>query len=77
MIRRVVAALAVVLLVGAAALALGAKSDDDGGSKTYNLLFDNAFGLTEGGDFKVAGVRAGKTDDLQGRDGRAGARSRP
>ena len=61
MIRRVVAALAVVLLVGAAALALGAKADDDGGSKTYNLLFDNAFGLTEGGDFKVAGVRAGKT----------------
>jgi virulence factor Mce-like protein len=60
-IRRVAAAVAVVLLVGAAALALGAKSDDDGGSKTYNLLFDNAFGLTEGGDFKVAGVRAGKT----------------
>ena len=38
--------------------------------------FDNAFGLTEGGDFKVAGVRAGKTDDIQGREGRAGARSR-
>jgi virulence factor Mce-like protein len=60
-IRRVAAALAVVLLVGAAALSLGAKSDDDGGGKTYNLLFDNAFGLTEGGDFKVAGVRAGST----------------
>ena len=66
MIRRVVAALAVVLLVGAAALALGAKSDDDGGGgKTYNLLFDNAFGLTEGGDFKVAGVRAGKTTSFK------------
>ena len=61
MIRRVLSALAVVLLAGAAALGLGAKSDDDGGKKTYNLLFDNAFGLTEGGDFKVAGVRAGKT----------------
>jgi phospholipid/cholesterol/gamma-HCH transport system substrate-binding protein len=60
-IRRVLSALAVVLLAGAAALGLGAKSDDDGGKKTYNLLFDNAFGLTEGGDFKVAGVRAGKT----------------
>src|SRR3954465_737464 len=59
------AALAVVLLVGAAALSLGAKSDDDGGSKTYNLLFDNAFGLTEGGDFKVAGVRAGKTSTFK------------
>jgi len=63
-IRRVAAALAVVLLVGAAALSLGAKSDN-GGSKTYNLLFDNAFGLTEGGDFKVAGVRAGKTTSFK------------
>jgi virulence factor Mce-like protein len=60
-IRRVVSAFAIVLLAGAAALALGAKNDDSGGSKTYKLLFDNAFGLTEGGDFKVAGVRAGKT----------------
>jgi phospholipid/cholesterol/gamma-HCH transport system substrate-binding protein len=61
MIRRLVSALALVLVAGAAALALGAKSDGDGGKKTYQLLFDNAFGLTEGGDFKVAGVRAGKT----------------
>jgi virulence factor Mce-like protein len=59
--RRLVSVLAVVLLTVAAALALGAKSKDDGGSKTYYLYFDNAFGLTEGGDFKVAGVRAGKT----------------
>ena len=34
-------------------------------SKTYELLFDNAFGLTEGGDFKVAGVRAGKTSEFK------------
>ncbi len=61
MTRRIVTAIAVILLVAVAALALGARSDDDGGSKTYELLFDNAFGLTEGGDFKVAGVRAGKT----------------
>ena len=61
MTRRVLSVIAVLLLVTAAALALGAKSDDDGGSKTYELLFDNAFGLTEGGDFKVAGVRAGQT----------------
>jgi virulence factor Mce-like protein len=64
-IRRVAAALAIVLLVGAAALALGAKSDDGGDAKTYKLLFDNAFGLTEGGDFKVAGVRAGKTTSFK------------
>jgi virulence factor Mce-like protein len=64
-IRRVAAALALMLLVGAAALAIGAKSSDGGGTKTYNLLFDNAFGLTEGGDFKVAGVRAGKTSSFK------------
>jgi ABC-type transporter Mla subunit MlaD len=57
-----IAAVALVLgLVSGAALTVGAKQDEDTGSKTYNLLFDNAFGLTEGGDFKVAGVRAGKT----------------
>jgi len=53
----------VALVLGAvcgAALSVGAK-DEDTGSKTYELLFDNAFGLTEGGDFKVAGVRAGQT----------------
>ena len=50
-------------------------------------MFDNAFGLTEGGDFKVAGVRAGKTTTFkvvtvgrapargrEGRGDRAGAR---
>jgi virulence factor Mce-like protein len=58
--RRVLSVLAIVLVAGAVALALGAKEDDEG-TKTYQLLFDNAFGLTEGGDFKVAGVRAGKT----------------
>ena len=57
-----IAAVALVLgLVCGAALTVGAKQDEDSGSKTYELLFDNAFGLTEGGDFKVAGVRAGKT----------------
>src|SRR5829696_9635824 len=61
-----IAAVALVLgLVCGAALLLGAKSEDDGGSKTYELLFDNAFGLTEGGDFKVAGVRAGQTSEFK------------
>jgi virulence factor Mce-like protein len=62
--RRVVAALAVLLVVGAAALGLGAK-DEEGGAKKYELYFDNAFGLTEGGDFKIAGVRAGKTSKFK------------
>ena len=35
-----------------------------GGEKSgepYQVVFDNAFGLTEGGDLKIAGVRAGQT----------------
>ena len=65
MSRRVLSVLIVLLLVGTAALALGANGDDDGGKKTYYLYFDNAFGLTEGGDFKVAGVRAGETSEFK------------
>lgn len=69
-----IAVVALVLgLVCGAALSVGANDDEDTGSKTYNLLFDNAFGLTEGGDFKVAGVRAGQTKTFKVKevDGRA------
>ncbi len=51
--------------VGGTALALGATGDDDAQGKTYEIEFDNAFGVTDGGDFKVAGVRAGTTDGLE------------
>jgi ABC-type transporter Mla subunit MlaD len=57
--RRVIA-IVVVLGAAAAALLLTGASDDSSG-KTYKIQFDNAFGLTEGGDFKVGGVRAGQT----------------
>jgi len=63
--RRIVSVLAILVVAAAAALAVGAKDDGDGGGKTYQLYFDNAFGLTKGGDFKVAGVRAGKTTDFK------------
>jgi virulence factor Mce-like protein len=57
-----IAVVALVLgVVCGAALSVGAKDDAETASKTYKIFFDNAFGLTEGGDFKVAGVRAGKT----------------
>ena len=61
-----IAVVALVLgVVCGAALSVGAEDDENTGSKTYNLVFDNAFGLTEGGDFKVAGVRAGKTTSFK------------
>ena len=56
-------ALALVAVVAAlAALARGADGDDD---TTYRIVFDNAFGLTDGGDFRIAGVRAGAIEDLR------------
>jgi virulence factor Mce-like protein len=54
-------AFGVLVVVAAAAglfVALGGASDERG--KRYWVELDNAFGLTEGADVKVAGVRAGK-----------------
>ncbi|MGH2714205.1 MAG: MlaD family protein, partial [Thermoleophilaceae bacterium] len=57
--------LVAVLAVCGAALALGATGRDDPKGTTYEIVFDNAFGLTEGGDFKIAGVRAGNTSTFE------------
>jgi ABC-type transporter Mla subunit MlaD len=43
----------------AAFLFTGASENDK--KRKYKIVFDNAFGLVEGGDFRVGGVRAGKT----------------
>ncbi|HEY6779842.1 MAG TPA: MlaD family protein, partial [Thermoleophilaceae bacterium] len=53
------------LVLAAVALALGAKGGDAADKRTYLIEFDNAFGLTDGGDFKIAGVRAGETTDFR------------
>src|SRR5688500_12927128 len=58
------------LLLAAAAgafVATSAVSDDGGGGKplgTYTVELDNAFGIVEGADLKVAGVRAGKVSTM-------------
>jgi virulence factor Mce-like protein len=62
-VRRTAAIAAIVAACVVAALAIGAKSGDPGG-KTYEIVLDNAFGLAKGGDFKIAGVKAGKTEDM-------------
>jgi virulence factor Mce-like protein len=64
-VRRVGAILAVLAVCGAAALAVGANGGGDAKGKSYEIVFDNAFGLTEGGDFKIAGVRAGSTSSFE------------
>jgi ABC-type transporter Mla subunit MlaD len=43
-----------------AAVLLGAGGDSAEG-KRYDVVFDNAFGLVEGGDVKIGGVHAGRT----------------
>jgi ABC-type transporter Mla subunit MlaD len=67
-VRRLASALAVIGAAVAVALLTGASGSSGSASgKTYKIQFDNAFGLTTGGDLKVGGVRAGKTSgfDLQ------------
>jgi virulence factor Mce-like protein len=63
-VRRAVVIVAVLAVCGAA-LALGAAEDEGAKGRTYEIVFDNAFGLTEGGDFKIAGVRAGRTSSFE------------
>ena len=55
------------VLLAAAALAVLATgaSDDELGANSYWVEVDNAFGLIEGADVKVAGVRAGKIEAME------------
>jgi ABC-type transporter Mla subunit MlaD len=59
-IRRLAALLAILVACGAAVLLTGAD-DEEVGKRTIRIPFDNAFGLTEGGDLRVGGVKAGVT----------------
>src|SRR4051794_25759209 len=59
MIRRLAAVLALFVACGAAIVLTAA--DEEVGKRTIKIPFDNAFGLTEGGDLRVGGVKAGVT----------------
>jgi phospholipid/cholesterol/gamma-HCH transport system substrate-binding protein len=58
--RRILSTLVVIGALAAAVVLMGAKSGG-GQSKTIKIYFDNAFGLTSGGDLKIGGVKAGQT----------------
>jgi virulence factor Mce-like protein len=62
--RRVLTILVTLGVCVAAVLLAGASTDKPEG-KRYQVVFDNAFGLVEGGDFQVGGVTAGTTSDLR------------
>ena len=51
---------ALVLAAAGAGVMFSTGADGPGDSPKYWIEFDNAFGLVEGGDVKIAGVRAGK-----------------
>ena len=63
--RLVIVALLLVVVVLAAAVLTAAGGEEDKVGATYEVVFDNAFGLTEGGDLRIAGVRAGTIDNLR------------
>ena len=65
--RRVIGIVVVLLLLGAGVFALtsGATGSDKPASNEWKVEFDNAFGLIEGADLKIAGVRAGKLTTLE------------
>jgi ABC-type transporter Mla subunit MlaD len=53
-----------VIGVCAGAFVLAGASDKSAEGTTYKIMFDNAFGLAKGGDFRVGGVTAGQTTDF-------------
>lgn len=65
--RRAAGAVAVLAACVAAAFLVAAGGSEQG--KRYRILFDSAFGIVEGADFKVAGVRAGKVENFDLSDG--------
>jgi ABC-type transporter Mla subunit MlaD len=71
--RRVLTTLA--LAAACAAAAFVATAADGGGDRTveYRIVLDNAFGLVEGGDFRVGGVTAGQTTEFDVRKRRGEA----
>jgi ABC-type transporter Mla subunit MlaD len=59
-IRRLTATLAILVACVAAVVLTGADEETD--KRTIRIPFDNSFGLTEGGDLRVGGVKAGATN---------------
>jgi virulence factor Mce-like protein len=57
--------IAVALAALAAFVVLSTGAGRDAGKGKYWVEFDNAFGLIQGGDLKIAGVRAGTITDIK------------
>jgi virulence factor Mce-like protein len=64
-VRRLLIVGLVAAAAAAVAFALPARGDGEGGGKRYTVELDNAFGLVQGADLKIAGVRAGKISGMR------------
>jgi ABC-type transporter Mla subunit MlaD len=62
--RRLVVIPVLLVAIAGALLATGAGEGSDA-LKTYEIELDNAFGLVEGGDLKIGGVKAGQTTGFE------------
>jgi virulence factor Mce-like protein len=62
--RRIVSTLLLFALAGGAAFALPCAGGEGPSKPKYKVVLDNAFGIVEGADLKVAGVRAGTIKSL-------------
>ncbi|MDQ4041586.1 MAG: MlaD family protein, partial [Actinomycetota bacterium] len=62
--RRILLTALVLATAGAFALLAGGAKEGDGNPR-YWIQLDNAFGLIEGADFKIAGVRAGQIKQMK------------
>ena len=62
--RRVLSSVGVVAVVAVAAALVGAAGGGGSDARGYTVELDNAFGLVEGGDVRVAGAIAGKVVSL-------------
>jgi virulence factor Mce-like protein len=63
-VKRILSVSFVLLICVGVVVLVGASDDDGAKGKTYKIVFDNAFGLTEGGDLRIGGVNAGQTTDF-------------
>jgi virulence factor Mce-like protein len=59
--RRLLAIAVAVAASAAAGVLAAAGAEGAGEAREYKVVFDNAFGLVQGGDFRVGGVKAGQT----------------
>jgi virulence factor Mce-like protein len=63
--KRILLSATLLLAIGAFVVIAGGASSSGSSAGTYRIELDNAFGITPGAQFKVAGVPAGKIEKIE------------